>query len=317
MYAVAPFYPAAVVLPSSLQISIVTYQPDLALLERTLDTLGIAIEAAQDARVLNTVHVALIDNSERSRHRRARDRARPQPASPTTAVHVMFLHGHANIGYGAAHNLVLHGTGADYHLVLNPDVELDGRCARQCRPLARRASGGRRARARCRRRRRQPPIPVQALPGGGRPGAARICAAVRAASVSRAVSRATKCATSSTSSRRATRSACRSCRAHSCSRGATRSIARAASTRASSSTSRTSTGACGSTQWLAMRSCRVSASCTMAAARRARAAPHRLVRRQRTQVLHEARLEVDVTAIGDAPSTGAERLHRHAPFAGG
>ena len=50
-------------LPSSLQVSIVTYQPDLALLERTLDTLGIAIEAAQDARVLKTVHVALIDNS--------------------------------------------------------------------------------------------------------------------------------------------------------------------------------------------------------------------------------------------------------------
>jgi len=39
-------------------------------------------------------------------------------------VHVAFLHGHANIGYGAAHNLVLHGTGADYHLVLNPDAEL-------------------------------------------------------------------------------------------------------------------------------------------------------------------------------------------------
>ena len=35
-----------------------------------------------------------------------------------------YLHGHANIGYGAAHNLVLHGTGSDYHLVLNPDVEL-------------------------------------------------------------------------------------------------------------------------------------------------------------------------------------------------
>ena len=39
-------------------------------------------------------------------------------------VQLTYLHGHANIGYGAAHNLVLHGTGADYHLVLNPDVEL-------------------------------------------------------------------------------------------------------------------------------------------------------------------------------------------------
>ena len=54
---------AATVLPSSLQISIVTFEPDLPLLERTLDTLGIAIEAAQDERVLRTVHLALIDNS--------------------------------------------------------------------------------------------------------------------------------------------------------------------------------------------------------------------------------------------------------------
>ena len=35
-----------------------------------------------------------------------------------------YLHGHLNIGYGIAHNLMLHGTGADYQLVLNPDVEV-------------------------------------------------------------------------------------------------------------------------------------------------------------------------------------------------
>jgi GT2 family glycosyltransferase len=111
------------VLPSSLQVSIVTYQPDLPLLERTLDTLGIAIEAAQDVRVLKTVHVALIDNSgDRGIAERVIEVGRAQFAHK--AVHVMFLHGHANIGYGAAHNLVLHGTGADYHLVLNPDAEL-------------------------------------------------------------------------------------------------------------------------------------------------------------------------------------------------
>ena len=111
------------VLPSSLQVSIVTYQPDLPLLERTLDTLGIAIEAAQDARVLRTVHVALIDNSgDRGIAERIIELGRERFADQ--AVHVMFLHGHANIGYGAAHNLVLHGTGADYHLVLNPDAEL-------------------------------------------------------------------------------------------------------------------------------------------------------------------------------------------------
>jgi hypothetical protein len=111
------------VLPSSLQVSVVTYRPDLPLLERTLDTLAIAIEAAQDARALKTVHVALIDNSgDRGIAERVIDLGRTRFADK--AVHVVFLHGHANIGYGAAHNLVLHGTGADYHLVLNPDAEL-------------------------------------------------------------------------------------------------------------------------------------------------------------------------------------------------
>ncbi len=111
-------------LPSSLQISIVTYYPDLPLLERTLDTLGIAIEAAQDERVLKTVHLALIDNSaDRGVAERVIELGRARFTD--TTVHVTYLHGHANIGYGAAHNLVLHGTGADYHLVLNPDAELE------------------------------------------------------------------------------------------------------------------------------------------------------------------------------------------------
>ena len=39
-------------------------------------------------------------------------------------VTMNYLHGHANIGYGAAHNLVMHGGNTHYHLVLNPDVEL-------------------------------------------------------------------------------------------------------------------------------------------------------------------------------------------------
>ena len=110
------------VLPSSLQISIVTYHPDLPLLERTLDTLGFAIEAAQGAGVLKTVHLALVDNSaDRGIAERVIDLGRDRFADKP--VHVMYLHGHANIGFGAAHNLVLHGTGADYHLVLNPDAE--------------------------------------------------------------------------------------------------------------------------------------------------------------------------------------------------
>ena len=110
-------------LPSSLQISVVTFLPDLPLLTRTLDTLAIAIDAAQQAGALKTVHVALIDNSsDRGIAERVIEIGRARFAD--ARVHVMYLHGHANIGFGAAHNLVLHGTGADYHLVLNPDTEL-------------------------------------------------------------------------------------------------------------------------------------------------------------------------------------------------
>ncbi len=110
-------------LPSSLQISVVTHRPDLKLLERCLRKLALAIGAGREDGAMRTVHLALIDNSE--------DRAIAtgviklgKARFQDTGVHVTYLHGHANIGYGAAHNLVLHGTGSDYHLVLNPDVEL-------------------------------------------------------------------------------------------------------------------------------------------------------------------------------------------------
>jgi len=111
------------VLPSSLQISIVTHRPDTRLLERTLRKLALAIGAAREDGALRTVHLALIDNSG-DRTVAERIIALGKARFADSGVHVIYLHGHANIGYGAAHNLVLHGTGADYHLVLNPDVEL-------------------------------------------------------------------------------------------------------------------------------------------------------------------------------------------------
>ncbi|MGH8801348.1 MAG: glycosyltransferase [Casimicrobiaceae bacterium] len=110
-------------LPASLQVSVVTYHPDRALLERTLDHLQVAIHAAQDARALATVHLALVDNSEDPEIAAAVS-ALGRARFAGTPVHVACVHGHTNLGYGAAHNLVLHGTGSNFHLVLNPDAEL-------------------------------------------------------------------------------------------------------------------------------------------------------------------------------------------------
>ena len=110
-------------LPASLQVSIVTYRPDMRLLERCLRKLALAIGAAREDGAVRTVAFALIDNSgDRGVAREAIKLA--QARFRDANVQTTFLHGHANIGYGAAHNLVLHGSGADYHLVLNPDVEL-------------------------------------------------------------------------------------------------------------------------------------------------------------------------------------------------
>jgi GT2 family glycosyltransferase len=118
-----PFDDGRPKLPASLQVSIVTFRPDLRLLERCLRKLVLAIGAAREDGVCRTVALALIDNSgDRAIAKEAIKVA--QGRFKDANVQMTFLHGHANIGYGAAHNLVLHGSGADYHLVLNPDVEL-------------------------------------------------------------------------------------------------------------------------------------------------------------------------------------------------
>lgn len=110
-------------LPSSLTVSVVTYRSDAVLLERCLDTLEAAIATARAQGVIKSVAVALIDNSEDEAI--AADVMRlTRRCFAEADVQLHFLHGHTNIGYGIAHNLMLNGTGADYQLVLNPDVEL-------------------------------------------------------------------------------------------------------------------------------------------------------------------------------------------------
>jgi GT2 family glycosyltransferase len=111
------------VTPATLTVSIVTYRPDLALLDRTLRTLAASLVAAREQGFMRAANVVLIDNtgtraSATAVVKVARDIFRDAD------VTMNYLHGHANIGYGAAHNLVMHGGNTHFHLVLNPDVEL-------------------------------------------------------------------------------------------------------------------------------------------------------------------------------------------------
>ena len=110
-------------LPASLTVSIVTYHPDQELLRRCVTRLAAAIAAARAHKVLGNVAVALIDNSgDRAIAKKVIKLGNESFGNARVAL--TYLHGHANIGYGAAHNLPMHGSGTDYQLVLNPDIEL-------------------------------------------------------------------------------------------------------------------------------------------------------------------------------------------------
>jgi len=71
-----------------------------------------------------TIPVYLIDNSELSQFSLA-DFEGYQRQAGQLGVELRLLHGHGNVGYGAAHNLIINNLDAGFHLMLNPDVVLD------------------------------------------------------------------------------------------------------------------------------------------------------------------------------------------------
>jgi hypothetical protein len=97
------FNPSPDVAASTLTISIVTYRPDLALLDRTLHTLAASMGAAREQGLLRVGNVALIDNSE-ERGIAEMVIKLAQENFRDSDFTMSYLHGHANIGYGAAHN---------------------------------------------------------------------------------------------------------------------------------------------------------------------------------------------------------------------
>jgi GT2 family glycosyltransferase len=102
--------------------TIVTFMPDEALLARALASLGRSILEARAAGRLTEAHVHVVDNGPNEALARVERAAR---AFPTTAGAIAVLHGHGNLGYARANNLVLPRLGSDCHLIMNPDVELD------------------------------------------------------------------------------------------------------------------------------------------------------------------------------------------------
>jgi GT2 family glycosyltransferase len=112
----------------SLSVSIVSYDPDPALLDETARTLAASLGAARDTGSTGATRVWLIDNGPDADSAAVARRAAAtlQAVAPCEVVS-----GHGNVGYGAGHNFAIRASGATYHLVLNPDVRLDGDAIRE------------------------------------------------------------------------------------------------------------------------------------------------------------------------------------------
>jgi len=107
-----------------LDVSLVIFHSDLEILRRTLESLRLALLRARGAGLLEDACVWLVDNGSddpASVDRLASDALK----TDGDWIRLTVRRGHGNVGYGAGHDLALAGPGGRWHLVLNPDVEMD------------------------------------------------------------------------------------------------------------------------------------------------------------------------------------------------
>ncbi|HEX7557971.1 MAG TPA: glycosyltransferase family 2 protein [Usitatibacter sp.] len=107
---------------SRLSATIVTYLPDLGLLDRALSSLAEALKRAREAGLVSDASVFIVDNGPGEALAPIESAARTFASG---AGRIEIIHGHGNVGYGRANNLALARLDSDVHLVMNPDVELE------------------------------------------------------------------------------------------------------------------------------------------------------------------------------------------------
>ena len=110
--------------PVTLTISIVVYYSPKQQLEALLDSLLTALNALPAAGLDVLAHVSLVDNSEKP-HLSANDFDSHSKRLQASGGSLHLLTGHGNVGYGRGHNLVIESHDHPYHLILNPDLELE------------------------------------------------------------------------------------------------------------------------------------------------------------------------------------------------
>lgn len=104
---------------AGLSVSVVVYQPEIDQLNSTLTGVATACDVLQAARPGFPVTLYLVDNGGLP------DLSAALEAFRAHGIRCDIIEGHGNVGYGRGHNLAIERSTSLYHLVLNPDVDLE------------------------------------------------------------------------------------------------------------------------------------------------------------------------------------------------
>jgi GT2 family glycosyltransferase len=100
-------------------VSVVVYHPDRQLLARTFDSLVAAGAELARARPGLSIRLYLVDNGGMP------DMRAILAALSSAGIESTVIAGHGNVGYGRGHNLAIERASSRYHLILNPDVDIE------------------------------------------------------------------------------------------------------------------------------------------------------------------------------------------------
>jgi GT2 family glycosyltransferase len=102
-----------------LSVSVVVYRPDPQQLAQTMKSLAVAYDVVKESHPAFRLDVCLVDNG-----------GSPDMTASFTDLRLRgatcsIIAGQGNVGYGCGHNLAIERATGRYHLVLNPDIDLD------------------------------------------------------------------------------------------------------------------------------------------------------------------------------------------------
>jgi GT2 family glycosyltransferase len=100
-------------------VSVVVFHPDRQLLARTFDSLAEAGAALARVKPGMSIHLFLVDNGGMP------DMRASLAALSQAGIESTVISGHGNVGYGRGHNLAIAQASSRYHLILNPDVDIE------------------------------------------------------------------------------------------------------------------------------------------------------------------------------------------------